>query len=277
MANEIYMAVGLRRVFVAKRDTTSGIMEVPVGTAAGTAYYGLRAQGALGLTPTPAAPNRVPVMGDDLLQHTFNLAPRENLTGELRLSKNDFDVIAMLTGVTVFGSGDIKKVAIGTDNQGDEDDIVVWGYREAALGDDDLTTYGNKRWELIYFPNCRLSLRGNPWQDQQASEITWDMLANHSRVDELGATLVAGTHGCTKAPCILAHFTYKPWIDVFTGDGSETDFTITQASDVVSATVQCYVNGVSVAFTETSGVVTPTVTPSDGDDIVIEYEWDDSD
>lgn len=274
--NDNYMAVGLRRVFVAKRNTTSGVMEIPAGTPAGTAYYGVRAQGALGLTPTPAAPNRVPVNGDDLLQHTFSLPPRESFTGELRVSKTDFEVIALLTGVKVFGSGDIRKVAVGTDKQGSEDDVVIWGYREAAVGDDELTTYGNRRWELVYFPNCRVNLRGNPWQDATAAEITYDIIANLSRVDEAGVTLTEAVHGCTRAPCIMVHTTNKPWIDVFEGDGSETDFTLSQAAYVDSDSIQVWIDGVSTAFSETNGVVTPTGGVADGETLVIEYEWDDS-
>ena len=274
--NDVLMSVGLRRVYVAKRDSADGTIEVPAGTAAGTAYAGLRVQGALGLTPTPAAPTRVQVLGDDRLQHTFQLPPRETLTGELRVSKQDFTVIALLTSVKVFGSDELRKIAIGSDKEGFEDDVVVWGYRESAVGDDESVAYGSKRWQMVYFPNCRVSMRGNPWQDQTASEVTWDIIANLSRVDNVGTSLSEATHGCTRAPCFLTHNTLKPWLDAFVGDGAETDFTLSQAAYVDSDSIHVFVNGVEVTFTEADGVVTPTVMPADEAKVIVEYEWDES-
>jgi hypothetical protein len=45
---------------------------------------------------------------------------------------------------------------------------------------------------------------------------------------------------------------------------------------VDSDSIQVWIDGVSTAFSETNGVVTPTSGVADGETLVIEYEWDDS-
>jgi len=274
--------IGLRHVRVGVRSDY-GLMTIPDGTDAGTAYAGVQAQKARALTITPADPVRVTARGDDVSYHTFQESPTDTPTGELRTQTSDIDLISLITSVKDFGSPNMRAVMISSDKVGQEEPMIVWGMRKAIDSDKTLATYGQRHWEMYVVLNAYLAAKPPTMEDQQIGEFTWGMVANNSSVDHLGRTMTEDTHGCTEAPFVIVHTRYKPWLDYFEGDGSEDEFQCSKSTgdikyNTATSPVIVTVNGAlqtSGWSIDAAGLITFSSPPADGARIACFYEWED--
>lgn len=278
-ANTQATGIGLRHVRVALRDT-DGTIKVPAGTSAGTAYAGIQVAKAKALTVTLADPQRIAARGDDANFHTFNEAPTDSPSGELRTAVTDTEVIALLTSVKRYGSGERREVMLGTNKLGEEDAVMMWGYRKAIDAEVGSATYGLRVYQTYIFLNCYATVRPATMEDSQVGETTYAVTANNSSVDQFGRTLTEAIHGCTEAPFIIVQSRYKYWLDAFVGDNVETDFTLTKTTQtkvgVSTSPTELWVAGASATFTCTAGgVLTPTSKPTLGQKVIVGYEFED--
>ena len=272
--NEVSTGIGLRMVRVALRDT-DGAIKMAGSPAAGVAYDGLQIDGALALTLTVPEPQRVTARGDDLPYWTFQLAPTENPSAELRVSKTNLDVIAMVTATKAFGSTKARRIGLATDKQGNEDSLILWGSREAVDSEEGSSTFGQKCWQTYLLLSCEAAVRPASLEDAAVGEFVYSISTSPVTLDEFGVTFSSTVNGFTKTPVLLIVTKYKYWMDAFEGDGIETEFTLTQGAYLqTDSFIQVYVDGVIVAYTETDGVVTLDV-PDDGAKVIIEYDYED--
>jgi len=280
MAYQESTGVGCRIAYVGIRDD-DGTMKIQGSPAAGTAYAGIRADRARALTVTPAEPQRIAARGDDVTYYTFQVSPADSPVGELRTQQSDTALIALITSVTDFGSGNVSMVPLSSDKVGTEDPIMVWGSRIAIQSGTGLAQ--TRVWETYIILNAIASARPQPFEVDVINEFVWSLAGNNSSTDQFGRTMTSGIHGCTEAAMVMVKTRYKFFMDVFEGDGAEDEFTLTQGSDVIddahddaaTSPVFCFVDGVSTAKTvSAAGVVTITPAPSDGAKIVVQYEYD---
>lgn len=267
--------IGLRHVRVAVRDA-DGTPQVPTGTAAGTAYPGLRISGAQALTVTIPEPQRVTARGDDRTYHTFQLAPTDSPSGELRVSKLDTAVIALLSSTKEWGQSPVRKSGVATDKQGLESAVFMWGSRQAIDSDEDSAYFGRQVWQTYLFLNALVAIRPAAMEDQAVGEVTYSIAANDSTVDEFGTQFSEATNGFTRCPFLIFMTDGQYMIDTFVGDNSETEFTLSQTpmtDAIVTVAVDGVVKTVTSDYTITDGVVTLLVTPATGAKIVVEYEY----
>ncbi len=275
--NEVTTGIGLRHVRVALRDDDGTIL-VPSGTPHNEAYRGLRISGALGLTPTIPDPQRVTARGDDRAYHTFQLPPTETPTGDLRVSKTNLDVIALLTGTLNFGSGDRRKVGLATDEQGDEPEIVLWGCRQGIDSEEGSVLFGQRIWQTYVFLNALATLRPSAMEDAAVSEFVYSLVANDATVDENGHTFTVGHEGFTKAAYVLVVTKNKYMLDAFLGDAVHRTFTLSE-TPVSGQALSVYEDGVLAAVTTDYTVTTNVLTfvggnvPTNDAKIMVEYEY----
>jgi len=278
MAHDQVTGIGLRQVYVGQRDD-DGTMKILGSPSVGTAYYGRRAMRARALTVTPSDPQRVTVRGDDRPYHTFNEAPTDMPTGELRVQESDTTLIALITGVTEFGSDNSTMIALSTDKLGSEDPLFIWGSRKAI--DSSSAGLGTRVWETYIFLNVSAAVKPPTFEDQQVGETVYSLSLNASSVDQFGRTFSNAVHGCTEAAYILVKTRYKFFYEVFAGNGALDDFTLSKGAstiyNTVTSPVNVFVDGVETAHTVSSaGVVTITGgPPADGAKIVCQYEYSD--
>lgn len=266
--------IGLRNVRVAERDD-DGAIKVPAATAVGTAYRGLKVSGAVALTVAIPDPQRVPARGDDRTYYTFQLPPTESPTGELRVTKSDFDVIALLTGTLRFGSPPIRKVGLGTDKQGEEPAVVLWGSRQAIDSEEGSAAFGTQIWQTYVFLNAVCAVKPATMEDAAIGEITYSVVGNDATVDEFGSALTIAEHGFTKAPFIMVTSRYKYMLEAFLGDGAQTQFTLSETPHA-SGTMLVAVEGViqaAAAYGVTDKVITLAVPPGVSEKVIVEYEY----
>ena len=275
-ANEITSGIGLRHVRIALRDT-DGTIDVPAGTAVATAYNGLRAEGATALTVTVADPVRVPVTGDDKVYYTWQLPPTENSAGELRVSKNNIPLIALVTGTSMWGSPNRRKIGFGTDVQGEEPSLVIWGCRQVIEADESLAAFGNKRWETYYILNGIAFVKPSTMEYQSVQEDVYSIIANDATVTELGAAFTADTHGFTKAEFLKIVTDKKFMLDAWSGDGANVAFTLSQTpyeTGIFNITLDGVVMHETADWTRVTTTLTMVVAPTSGQKLICEYEYE---
>ena len=270
--------VGLRQVFVALRDD-DGTFEVQGSPAVGVAYQGVRAYKSRALTLNIPEPQRITARGDDRNYYTFNEAPTEVPSGELRSQVFDIDITALLTTTVDYGSGDRRQILLASDKMGEELPAMLYGNQKAVDSSPDSSTYGLRIWRTFFVLNALASLRPPGAEDSAINENIWALTCNSSSQDQYGRTMTSGIHGCTEAAYAIIHSRYKYAYEVFTGDGSETEFTVAQGANAKFETgtspVRCFVDGVLTSCTmDAAGIVT-IAAAADGAKVVVEYEYAD--
>ena len=267
-------SVGLQHVRVALRDT-DGTIDVPAGQTVATAYNGLHVQGAMALSVEVPEPNRVPAAGDDRVYYTFQLPPEDAVTGELRTTKENTEVHALVTGTLVWGSDPIRKFAFATDAQGDEPALFLWGRRRAVDTREGSANFGQKCWEMWVFPNALATPRPSGAERSNVGEMVYSLVANDSSTDEHGAAFTEAINGFTAAPFMKIVCHGKPILDAWVGDNIVTAFNLSQSSGpLAGSTPEVYVDGVrDFAATVTGGVCTPSTKPGSGDKVICLYEY----
>lgn len=273
---QITTGIGLKHVRVGIRDT-DGTLQVQGNPAAGVAYAGIQISGALALSITIPDPQRVTARGDDLPYYTFQLPPTENPSGELRVSKTNLEAIALITSTEEFGSAEARRIGLATDKQGEEEALILWGCREAIDSEEGSADFGEKLWQTYILPNCKVSVRPATMEDAAVGEFVYSISASPATLDEFGAAFSTAVHGFTKSAVLMVITTYKYWMDVFTGNGIQTQFTLSQGAFLQSDSfISVYIDGAVAAHTEAAGVVTITAgAPAMGAKIVIEYDYED--
>ena len=278
MAYQESTGVGLRQAYIAQRDD-DGTIKVLGSPAAGTAYAGIRAARARALTVTPADPQRIYARGDDVTYAVFQESPTETPSGELRTQQSDTALIALITDVVDFGSGNMSQVPLASNKLGTEDPMIIWGSRKAI--DSSTSGLGTRVWETYILLSCAMFAKPPTFEDSQIGEFVWSISLNASTVDHFGRTFSIATHGCTEAAYVMVKTRYKFFMDAFDGDASETEFTLTKGTSTIYSTatspVMAFVDGVQVTPSSVSsaGVVTLSSPPASGAAVVIQYEYND--
>ena len=274
--NERTSGIGLRHVRVGLRDT-DGVLAVPSGTAIGTAYSGRRAEGANALTIAVPDPVKVPVTGDDRVYYTWVLPPTENSAGELRVSVNDTQMIALVSGTLQFGSTPRRKVGFGTNNQGDEPELCIWGCRQVIEADEDEATYGTKKWETYYILNGIAFIKPSSMEYQQVQNDVYAIQANDATVSEMGTAFTEVLNGFTKAEFLKIVTTKKYMLDAFLGDAAEVAFVLSQTpyeAGIFNITLEGAVQTETTHWTRVTDTVTMVAAPGSGEKLIVEYEYE---
>lgn len=277
---DISTGIGLRHVRIGLRSD-DGVMALPDDHVVGTVYPGIQLSGAATLTLNPPEPERVPARGDDRVYLTFHLPPTEGWTAELVCTKQDLPAIAMVTGVTQWGEAALfEGLAMGTDKEGDEPDLVMWGQRMAADTDPDSATYGATIWEAWELCNIKMTPMPASKERSAVGEFRYAITMQQASKRIVGEAFTTTDHGCTKATMFpVTAKTGKLFYDFDEGDGVETEFVLTH-TPTGATDIYVYVAGTEEPAGWSLDVGTKTVTfvaaPDDGDPICFMYTTDDT-
>jgi hypothetical protein len=271
--NKQVTPVGLQHVRVALRDT-DGTIKVPAGQPVATAYAGLQVSGATALSVKIPKPQSVPAAGDDRIYYTFQLPPDAAVEGELKTTKENVEVHALVTGTNAWGSDPIRKIGFATDVQGDEPPLFMWGRRRGVDSRPGSANFGQKCWEMWLFLNALATPSPESAEKGKIGEQTYSVVANDSSTDEHGEAFTLATNGFTAAPFVKIITQGKPMIDAWVGDESETEFNLSESTGPLAGTTpEVYVDGVrDFTAVVAAGVVT-LLAPQNGKKIICLYEY----
>jgi hypothetical protein len=278
---DVSTGIGLRHVRIGLRNSEDGVMELPSTHTVGTAYPGIQLSGATTLTLNAPEPERVPAPGDDRIYHTFHGPPTEGWTGELVTTKQDLDGIAMVTGATKWGESSLfEGIAMGTDKEGDEPDLILWAQRQAADTDPESSSFGETIWEAFELVCVKMTPMPASKEKSTVGEHRYAITLQQAARRITGESFDETNYGCTKATFFpVVSKTGKVFYDFDQGNGTETEFVLTHTP--TSATdIKVYVAGTDEPTGWSLDVGTKTVTftsaPDDGDSIVFLYSTDDT-
>lgn len=258
---QIATGIGLRHVRIGLRNATDGVMTLPDTHVVGAVYAGIQLSGAATLTLTPPEPERVPARGDDRVYHTFHLPPTDGWTAELVCSKLDLPAIAMVSGVVQWGeTGLFEGLAMGTDKEGSEPDLILWGQRKAVDTDPDSATYGSEVWEAWEVLCCKMTPLPPSKEQSTVGESRYSITMQQMAKRIVGETLTTTDHGCTKAVLFpVISKTGKLFYDFDKGDAVTVAFVLTH-TPTGATDIYVYENGVEEPAGWSLDVPTKTVT-----------------
>jgi len=194
---QITTGIGLRHVRIGLRDDTDGVMARPADHVVGTVYPGIQLSGASTLTLNPPEPERVGARGDDRVYHTFHLPPTEGWTAELVCTKQDIPAVAMITGAVAWGEAELfEGVAMGTNLEGDEPNLVMWGQRRAVDTEPDSATYGAEVWEAWEICCCKLTPMPPSKEQSTVGETRYAVTLQQVSKRITGEAFTVDDHGC---------------------------------------------------------------------------------
>lgn len=269
--NNLHRAVGFRHCRIYKLND-DGYMYANSPT---TPYEGSELTGPKTLEVTKPEPRRISHTGADRVLATDVLPPTESVSAVITASGADFTIEALLSGTNVITQGEIKLLGQATDNQGNEPQFAILGFRQSLDG-----VTGARRWDLIWLPMCRIIPSGHA-MNENPDEKTYNVYPNVVSKYPYGSAFAVGTEGFTEAQYIDGVAEYPPHAITFSGNGTATAFTLPAAKQAVSTdkmTVFHLVASTGV-ITDVSGTVTLAVddvtfgtAPASGDTVFVVYE-----
>lgn len=277
---DITTGIGLRHVRIGLRDDDDGVMARPSDHVVGAVYPGIQLSGASTLTLNPPEPERVTARGDDRVYHTFHLPPTEGWTAELVCTKQDVPAVALMTGVVAWGEAALfEGVAMGTNKEGDEPNLVMWGQRRAVDTDPDSATYGAEVWEAWEICSCKLTPMPPSKEQSTVGETRYAVTLQQAATRITGEAFTETDHGCTKATLFpIVSKPGKVFYDFDEGDAVTLAYVLTHTPTAADE-YYVYVDGTEEPAAGTLDTATKTFTfdaaVDDGDPIVFMYCTDD--
>jgi len=273
--------IGLRHIRIGLRDDTDGTMARPSAThVVGTPYPGIQLSGAATFTINAPEPERVPARGDDQVYYTFHLPPTEGWTGELTCTKQDLPAIALITGTVQWGEAALfEGVAMGSNKEGAEPDLCMWGQRRGVDTDPGSATYGSEIWEAWEIGSCKLTPMPASKEQSAVGEHRYAITMQKVATRITGEPYTEADHGCTKAAVFpIVSKPGKVFYDFDEGDAVTLIYTLTHLP--VSATdIYVYVDGVEEpagwTLVAATGVLTFVAAVDADDPICFMYCTDD--
>jgi hypothetical protein len=235
--------VGFRKVTLFALDGNGDVL--PTGT---TAYEGLEIVGAKALTLDEPEPRVITHTGDDRVLDVDSLPPSEAMTGELQISGVDDDFDDLVTDRISVTVGNLRVMGMGTNVDGNENQVGVLAYRQTLDGD------GARKWDARIIPKCLLIPRPSGF-DETPEVHRYAVRPQMSGKHIWGTSFASGTEGFTRAQVLRMVSNYQPKLVGFVASGGEKDYALPTASPAVSSDeINVWVGGVL----QTTGVTKAT-------------------
>lgn len=252
-ATKIASGAGLRHVRVWKLDADGN----PSDTQSGSdGYSGKRVQGVK--TFQANVPDVQPIRhtGDDVVFAQDHLPPTELETATITTGKTNLDLDADLVGLTVDSLGDLQILGYGTDRQGFENQVMVYGWRQSLDTDEDSGTLGIKRQYITHFyPSARMTPKGGQMSEGATDENGYNVTPTPVERYPFGLLLNQGTDGYQRAIKFVVHSENPLMLERFDAPGGVAVFLLDFAP-ITAAKTKVYVDS-------GSGFVAATVSSVD--------------
>jgi hypothetical protein len=241
-----------------------------------TAYEGVELNGPKTLEVTKPEPRRISHTGADRVLAVDVLPTLESVTAVITASGTDLAIEALVNNVNIITQGEMKTLGQGTDQQGNEPQLAILGFRQSLDG-----VTGRRRWDLIWLPACRVISSGHAMNENPA-EKSYNVYPNVVSKYPYGAAFAQLTEGFTEAQYIDGVAEYKPHAIAFLGNNAAVAFSLPTDRQAVSTTKMkiWHLVASSGVITDVTGTVTKAVgsvtfgaAPATGDSVFVLYEY----
>lgn len=217
----ISSGVGFRWLQVFALDA-NGIINA---TSTTSMYTGLQVSGARAMTINDPEPIQIIHIGDDRPYALDVLPPKEPITGEVRVTKQNDVLDAVLTANKQVTLGDMKMFPIGTDRRGDENQVCILAYRQGEETDPASGNFGARDWQLRLFPRSFLIPREGSFDDNP-EERPYTFRPQFATKYPWGVPFSTTTEGGLMSQGFRGVAEHKPFIGAYVTDNTQTSFTI---------------------------------------------------
>lgn len=243
-----------------------------------TAYGGSQISGVRALTINDPEPRNIVHQGDDSVFALDVLPPTEPVTGEMRVGKTNDTIDALVAGgVNQVAIGEAVFFGIGTDQRGNEAQVIMLAYRQTLETDPDNANFGSRRWDFRLFPKVILTTREGSF-DENPEERVYAVTPQFVTQYPWGVSFTSGTEGYGRAQVLRGETQYKPKLVAWQGDASQTTFAFHTSYPAVSTAkiAGVWVDGslqeATTDYTPYTTAVIFTTAPSAAANIVSFYE-----
>ncbi len=268
--NTIRSGVGFRWCQVLAMNATG----YPAATDT-SEYAGLRISGARSLTINDPEPQQIIHLGDDRPFALDVLPPTEPITGELTVSKINDVVDAILTDDVSVTVGETKVFGIGTDNRGDENQVILLAYRQTLDTDPASSAYGSRRWEFRLFPKVFVIPREGGLVEAP-EERMYTVRPQFVKQYPWGVSFAVGTEGFEQAQGFRGISEFKPRLVAFQASTTAAE-TFTFSTDFpaqATGKISVWNDGTNWTGTATLATATFALEPATATAfIVVFYEY----
>jgi len=251
-ATQIAAGAGLRHVRVWQLDANG----YPSGDQSGTlGYSGVRLTGVKAFNITPPDVTVVTHKGDDVVFGQDSLPPGSLETATLTTGKTNLSIDAILGGTNVVTMGEIVYGAMGTDQQGSEPQVMVYGWRQALDFDPASATYGRRQYITTIYPNAVVVPKGGQMAEEAVDENEYSVTPTVVKKTPWGVTFTTAIHNYTQSVRLRLTSDNPLAIERFDGQGAGTAEFQLEFTPISAAKTTVYVNGVeaTVSSVDTSG------------------------
>jgi hypothetical protein len=189
--------------------------------------------GAKPLTVTDPDPTEIVHFGDDSVFALDILPPKTPITAEMTVGKQSSDVDTVLTGVLEVTVGEAKLFPIGTNQRGNENQVLALAYRQAVDTDPASGTYGKRVWQMRLFPRCYVIPRESGFTDT-AEERTYAVRPQFVTKYPWGVAFTTTAENIARAQGLRGASEFKPKIVTFVANGVTTSFALPTAAAAVA-------------------------------------------
>ena len=263
------LPVGLRFVVVMELNADG----TPLGdvATATNATDGLEFQGPKAFNLNVPEPRKITHIGEDRVLAVDYLPPNEGMDGEIMVSPDNHEVIALLGDILEVSIGEGQFVGLSTSQQGFEPQVGVMMYQQSLDVD-----AGTRRWRSFWFPSCRcIYMPAGMGQDLQ--DARYKIAPAITTKLPWGLALTELDNGCLTMQGIEMMSEGRPNMCYWEGDGAEDEFLLPLDKPATGvAKIQAYADGAAADALLASTAVdklTFTVAPADGVKITCLYEY----
>jgi hypothetical protein len=241
------------------------------------AYSGVTISGVRALTITDPEPRNITHQGDDTVFALDVLPPTEPVTGEMRTGKTNDAVDAITAGINQVTIGEAVFFGIGTDQRGNEAQVIMLAYRQTLETDPDNANFGSRRWDFRIFPKVILTTREGSY-DENPEERLYTVTPQFVTQYPWGTSFTSATEGFCRAQIIRGGSQYQPKLIAFQGDASQETFAFPTAFPAITTAkidgvwVDGTVQEETTDYTTTTTTIIFTTAPAAAANIVVFYE-----
>lgn len=240
----IYSPSGVRHARFFAVDTTTGHIEGDTSTLSGNKYFytGLKVEGVKApMTVSEPEPRQAIFPGNDTVQAVHLLPPNTTImSGELRSSTIDHDLIAAMTGTKNHVVGEANFMGVNTDRKGRE--VPMWLLTYAQATDEDPDDNEVPQWAFRLYYSWIV-----PRQTEMADlnhEQVYSIVPKFIKKYPWDVAFSTASNGYTRSQGLYGNTYNPPNIAYATGDNTTTEWFFPaseQAANVTSMAV--FING----------------------------------
>lgn len=230
---------------------------------------GVRVLGIQTASPTVGQPEAIQVTGDDGLLGELDFDSVESRQFLLNVGVQDLDLAASLNNVNTFNAAGGTLMTLDTDEVDDRNACLILQSKAEN------TTTGGSAWTGVFAITGTTKYLGREtFEGRTAGAFRFSFTPKRGQYLPWGVTLSNSVQGSERARYLPYSVEYPFHVQVFTGDGVETEFNL-KHDPVALSSIAAWQDRVSLSISSLSGnTITFASAPTNNRPVIVLYQFD---